>query len=303
MKEQSKAVMLDFFDEPADSPRRSRPGVHGAWLFGPPEERVQVVLLDLRSFKSPWDYRTEPQLQGDGHPGGYAPKLDTTATMLGEEQWQWLSEQLRVPARVRLIGSSLQALSEECHWEGWAMMPHERERLLDTVRDSGAGGVIFLSGDTHWAELTRVDPWDSGVSYPLHELTSSGLNQAWEWTQIVNPHRVGPALFEGSGTVRTELGAGHDRLGPTRPEDHPACDDRRWAPLAPGTRPLRPATLTTPMIDFASLPRPAQYAVVFVGAGTLAVLIKAGRSSVPPRAAEGSPSPRPGCCSASERCW
>ena len=29
------------------------------------------------------------------------------------------------------------------------------------------------------------------------------------------------------------------------------------------------------MIDFASLPRPAQYAVVFVGAGTLAVLIKA----------------------------
>lgn len=196
MKEQSKAVMLDFFDEPADSPRRSRPGVHGAWLFGPPEERVQVVLLDLRSFKSPWDYRTEPQLQGDGHPGGYAPKLDTTATMLGEEQWQWLSEQLRVPARVRLIGSSLQALSEECHWEGWAMMPHERERLLDTVRDSGAGGVIFLSGDTHWAELTRVDPWDSGVSYPLHELTSSGLNQAWEWTQIVNPHRVGPALFE-----------------------------------------------------------------------------------------------------------
>ncbi|MEO0651899.1 MAG: alkaline phosphatase D family protein, partial [Planctomycetota bacterium] len=194
-KRASKEILLDFFEEPADSPRRGREGLYGAWLFGPPEERVQVILLDLRSFKSPWVRRHVGQTAGDGHPGGYAPNLDPAATMLGEAQWAWLAEQLRAPARLRLIGTSLQALSEECHWEGWAMMPLERARLLRTIRDSNASGVVLLSGDTHWAELTRVDPWNSGVAYPLFELTSSGLNQGWEWTQIANPHRVGPPIW------------------------------------------------------------------------------------------------------------
>ena len=51
--------------------------------------------------------------------------------------------------------------------------------------------MLFVSGDTHWAELARVQPVDSGVRYPLYELTTSGLNQGWEFTQILNPHRIG----------------------------------------------------------------------------------------------------------------
>ncbi|QDU66839.1 alkaline phosphatase D family protein [Engelhardtia mirabilis] len=194
-KRDSKEIMFAHFDVPADSPRRAREGVYGSWTFGPPERSVQVILLDLRTFKSPWVRRHEGPARGDGHPGGYAPNLDPGATMLGEEQWHWFEEQLRTPARVRLIGTSLQALSEGCHWEGWAMMPLERQRLLHTIRESGAGGVVLLSGDTHWAELSRVDPWDSGVGYPLFELTSSGMNQGWEFTQIENPHRVGSPLW------------------------------------------------------------------------------------------------------------
>lgn len=190
-KEESREIMLDFFGAPEDSPRRTRDGIYESWLFGPPEERVQIILLDLRWNRTPWDRRAVPQKRGDGAPGGYAPTLDPSATILGEAQWSWLEEQLRVPARLRLIGTSLQALSTGSQWEGWAMMPRERERLFQTIRDSGAGGVLFVSGDTHWAELACVQPADSGVRYPLYELTSSGLNQGWEFTQIDNPHRMG----------------------------------------------------------------------------------------------------------------
>ncbi|MAW60423.1 MAG: hypothetical protein CMJ94_06270 [Planctomycetes bacterium] len=190
-KEESRKIMLDFFGEPQDSPRRSRDGIYESWLFGPPEQRVQIILLDLRWNRTPWDRRAVPQQRGDGFPGSYAPTLDPAATILGENQWSWLEEQLQVPARLRLIGTSLQALSTGSQWEGWAMMPRERQRLFDTIRASGAGGVLFVSGDTHWAELARVQPVDSGVRYPLYELTTSGLNQGWEFTQILNPHRIG----------------------------------------------------------------------------------------------------------------
>jgi alkaline phosphatase D len=190
-KQESRSIMLDFFGTPADSPRRSRSGIYESWLFGPPEQRVQIILLDLRWNKTPWSRRGRGPIAGDGFPGSYAPSYDPQSTMLGEEQWAWLEQQLEVPARLRLIGSSLQALSTGSHWEGWAMMPLERKRLLQTIRSSGAGGVLFVSGDTHWAELARVQPVDSGVRYPLYELTTSGLNHGWEFTQIDNPFRVG----------------------------------------------------------------------------------------------------------------
>ena len=35
-----------------DSPRRTREGIPHALAFGPPERRVQVILLDTRSFRS-----------------------------------------------------------------------------------------------------------------------------------------------------------------------------------------------------------------------------------------------------------
>ena len=48
MKEQSREVFLDFWQEPADSPRRKRDGVYASYVFGPPGQRVQVILPDLR---------------------------------------------------------------------------------------------------------------------------------------------------------------------------------------------------------------------------------------------------------------
>jgi alkaline phosphatase D len=39
------------------------------------------------------------------------------------------------------------------------------------------GGVIFISGDVHFGEIAR---FDCGLTYPVYDITSSGLTQAVE---------------------------------------------------------------------------------------------------------------------------
>jgi alkaline phosphatase D len=52
MRKESEKVFLDFFNVPKDSPRRSRAGVYGAQIFGKAGQRVQVIMLDTRYFRS-----------------------------------------------------------------------------------------------------------------------------------------------------------------------------------------------------------------------------------------------------------
>ncbi len=203
MKDQTRRMFLDFWDEPADSPRRNRDGVYASYVFGPLGRRVQVILPDLRY------NRTAPlklDLGGVDHEtwsrarlaaglevqGPYAKNPDPQATMLGERQWQWLERQLKVPADLRLIGSSLQVLADFTGWESWAGFARDRERLIDLIRRNNANGVVFLSGDIHYAELSKLDV---NVPYPLWDLTSGGLTEEWP-VPTPNANRVSEVLTE-----------------------------------------------------------------------------------------------------------
>lgn len=191
MKVESQELFLEFLDEPADSPRRKREGVYDAKVFGPAGQRVQVVLLDTRYFRS-------RLAKGINHVvpsgGDYVPTQDERATMLGEAQWKWLEEQLRVPAEVRLIVSSVQFLSEFSGAEAWANMPREKRRMLDLLEKTRANGVIFLSGDRHWAELSRME---RPGSYPLYDLTSSALTEEHKrGTPTPNKYRDGGSFHK-----------------------------------------------------------------------------------------------------------
>src|SRR5262249_8359183 len=141
-KVESQKLFLDFFGEPADSPRRKREGVYDARVFGPADQRVQVILLDTRYFRGP----LKKKAKSAPSEGPYVPNTDKTSTMLGEAQWKWLEEQLRVPARVRLLVSSIQVVAEDHGHEKWANLPHERERLFKLLKDTRAAGVVLLSG-------------------------------------------------------------------------------------------------------------------------------------------------------------
>ncbi len=186
MKVESQKVFLDFFGDPEDSPRRKRAGVYDAKVFGPAGKQMQVIMLDTRYFRSsPLKKKTAPA-KGEGP---YEPNPDPSTTMLGEDQWRWLEEQLRQPAEIRLIASSIQVVAEDHGWEKWMNLPHERERLYRLIRETGAEGVVFLSGDRHLAELSMMD---GGAGFPFYDVMSSGLNQAAKsWRPLeVNRHRV-----------------------------------------------------------------------------------------------------------------
>jgi alkaline phosphatase D len=213
-KEASRQVFLDFWGEPADSPRRARDGVYASYVFGPPGQRVQLILLDLRYNRTPLqkpdpgprNYRawaTARHKRGLEVPGPYARNPDPRATMLGERQWHWLEQQLKVPADVRLVASSLQVLADFPGWEGWYNFPHDLQRLVDVIRRTQASGVIFLSGDTHYAELSKLD---TNVPYPLWDVTSSGLTEVWP-VLTPNFNKVGDTLREPNfGLVEIDWG-------------------------------------------------------------------------------------------------
>jgi alkaline phosphatase D len=144
-KDEAQQIFLDFFGVPKDSPRRKPQGVYHARLFAPPDRRVQILLLDTRYFRSP----LKKKAKYVPSEGPYVPSPDPNATLLGEAQWQWLGQQLRVPARVRLLVSSIQVVAEDHGFEKWMNLPRERDRLFKLIRDTGAGGVVLLSGDRH----------------------------------------------------------------------------------------------------------------------------------------------------------
>lgn len=181
---ESQKQFLDFWNVPADSPRRKQEGIYEARVFGPEGKRVQVIVLDTRFFRSP--LKTGKRRVG----GPYYPDEDASKTMLGQAQWKWLKEQLEKPAELRIIVSSIQFVAAAAGQETWSNLPLERKRFLDLIQRTKANGILFVSGDRHWAELSTIT---QNVPYPIHDLTSSSLNQIHSrGTPTENAFRVSP---------------------------------------------------------------------------------------------------------------
>lgn len=191
LKDVSREAFFEFFEEPADSSRRFRGGVYDAHIYGPTGRRVQIILLDLRYFRSPLALTEAARKKDPKSPGPYRPLDDASATMLGPQQWDWLERELHRPAELRLLVSSLQLVAEEQPYEKWANMPRERERLLRLL--ARTGGTIILSGDRHFAELSAIPAKQYGT--PIYDLTSSGLNRSWPGgARMANRFRVGQSI-------------------------------------------------------------------------------------------------------------
>jgi len=219
MKEESRRLFLDFFGVPADSPRRTRDGIYTSHVFGPEGRRVQIILPDLRWNRTPLvslelggqDYDAWVEKQAEASkptPGPYARNPELAATQLGETQWRWLEEQLSVPADIRVFGSSLQVLADFAGWEGWINFAHDHQRLFAAIRDKKSNGLLCLSGDTHYGEISRLDV---NTPYPIWDITSSGLTEVWPVTPP-NALRVGEVFREQNFGLLT---VGWDGGGPT----------------------------------------------------------------------------------------
>lgn len=179
IKNESRKLMLDFWDEPKNSPRyKQEGGIYTSYYFGDEQHRVQIILLDLRWNRSPIAKVNAAEYVSRKlkDMGPYKPTNDDSAIFLGEAQWDWLEKELQKPAKVRILGSSLQLLADFTGWEAWANYPRDLQRLLTMIKELKTEGLFVISGDTHWAELSR---YEQDLNYPLYDMTSSGLTEEW----------------------------------------------------------------------------------------------------------------------------
>jgi alkaline phosphatase D len=188
VKDEKKKLMFDFLDEPENSPRLNHNGVYISYdYFLKGNRSVKVILLDGRYFRDTLTYSPIRGKRYDPNPYGQG-------TLLGKEQWKWLEKELKhSKADLNIIVSGIQVLSEEHGFESWGgNFPHERDKLFNMLKSTGAENVLFLSGDRHIAEISKIDI--DGLDYPVYDITSSGLTHSYEGADEPNKFRVSPLI-------------------------------------------------------------------------------------------------------------
>jgi alkaline phosphatase D len=153
IRKQSQQLFLDFLDEPSDSARRRQQGIYTSYVYGQGRQQVKLILLDTRYHRD---------LPGTG-------RADT----LGDAQWRWLERELATStASVHLIASSYSVLSTQIPGaEEWTDFKWARKRLFHLLKKHRVGGVLFLTGDRHFAAFLQEQVGE----HVFHEIMSSGL--------------------------------------------------------------------------------------------------------------------------------
>ena len=187
-KEESKAIFLEFWKVPENSERRNHPGIYGAEYLVKDGLIVQFILLDTRTFRD--NLQRVQASDSLIYKNDYKPNLSPDSTFLGEDQWKWLENELERPADIRIIASSNQFSHEYNGWESWTNVPHEQRRMINLINKTKASGVIFISGDVHWGEISKLENSDG---YPIYDVTSSGIVQTWHHIEP-NSNRLGSAV-------------------------------------------------------------------------------------------------------------
>lgn len=189
MKNESQQLFLDFMGVPKDDHRRNRKGVYSAQVFEHEDKVIKILNLDTRYFRS-------KLLKSEEKGKRYQVNRDSSATILGEEQWQWLEKELKnSKADYHIIVTSIQFLSSEHGFEKWANFPLEQEKLSKLLVAHQVKNPIILSGDRHISEFSIKQV--SGLAVPLIDFTSSGLTHAYNgFTSEPNRYRNGEVIHE-----------------------------------------------------------------------------------------------------------
>jgi len=204
MKEVSKNIFLDFFKEPIGSQRWNHPGIYTSYQYQFQHKTIQIILLDTRTFRDnliPYTKGVydDPQFF---YERDYLPHTTSDSTLLGEQQWAWLKDELSKKADIRIIGSSTQFGIEYNGYESWANFPNEQARMINLIQETKANGLFFISGDVHYAELSKMQPKEC---YPIYDLTASGLSSSWDFS-TPNKNRIGTPVMQnhfGLLTIKT----------------------------------------------------------------------------------------------------
>ncbi len=131
--------------------------------------------------------------------------------ILGEEQIEWLLDALvnsYAPFKFIVMGGEF--LNPAQTYERYAhYAPKERLRIIEAIEKLRINGVIFLTGDVHYTELSKLDLTDG---YPLYDITISPLTSHANKNKLVH----NPLLVD--GTLVTERNYAHIKVFGARRE-------------------------------------------------------------------------------------
>lgn len=120
---------------------------------------VDFFLLDNRFFRTPQN------------------RKHIYKEILGDNQVQWLIDALlnsKAPFKIIAIGG--QFLNSEKVFENHINWDDEHKKILDLISREKIEGVIFLSGDRHFSEVSQMNRHNS---YPLYDFTVSPLTSGY----------------------------------------------------------------------------------------------------------------------------
>lgn len=138
-------------------PIRDTPNHYRDFKFG---ELADLFMLDerLAGRTKPADSLGDPSL------------LDENRTLLGQEQFGWLENNLKTSgAKWKLIGN--QVIYSYLNWgyktfninlDSWDGYPQDQDKLANVIKDNEIENVVFITGDTHsaWAFEVTNKPFD-----------------------------------------------------------------------------------------------------------------------------------------------
>ena len=146
---------------------------------------AEFFLLDNRTRRAPNDCKTCEEMP-----------------LLGEAQLDWLVEALvGSTATYKFVVVGGQVLNPAAVWETYAHHHgKERRRLLERLEDEGIANVVFLTGDRHHTELTRMTR--GGIT--LYDFTVSPLTSgATDRNEHEGNHLRVPGTFVGERNFGT----------------------------------------------------------------------------------------------------
>lgn len=151
LKDQSLALFKRYWSNPAYG-LPEEPGIFTSFSFGD----IDFFLLDNRY------NRNSDKAPDTPH-----------KSMLGDTQLAWLEDALlRSPAPFKIIANGSQMLNQFKDRESWRNFPLQQTAFLGWLDETDISGVLFLSGDTHFSALTKLE---REHNYPLYELSCSPL--------------------------------------------------------------------------------------------------------------------------------
>lgn len=134
---------------------------------------ADFFLLDNRFFKSPNDRKTGER------------------TILGKQQLEWLIDALASSkAAFKIIAIGGQVLNSSVRFENYECYKEEKNYVLEQIKNNGIRGVLFLSGDRHFTELSKI--------------SISETQQIYDWTVSPLTSNIAPTYKEDTNVNRVE---------------------------------------------------------------------------------------------------